>query len=453
MFWMPLQVSAEDQWHFQAALKVQEPGLTEAVLPAGLCFGQTDAGQTSHLDLSLIGPDGNPRSFELYWKEDNSTRSVVLESNKVYTDRARGLVWEGVAPKNFLIEGILIDFAAQQGMGKVTVEAKDSRGWHLLAENAALYQAEDRLKTDIHVKPAAYEHLRLSFKGYDQRFRETPFLVKTVTLSGKDKGKDYLEQTAVLHFIDNRQDRERVLSALLPGSNLWVKNLVISTSAQFQGKWKLGHEVMSGGKMQFEELFSGEVTTVGRTESEIEIQINRVWPSRSLVLKLDPEGKYLGSIKGLRIKAYLPRLVFFADTAGEYLAQSGNGSKVRVKDVPGDRDRQINKIISFSDVIENEKWRPESLVEKLSIAGGPFASFDGTSMAAPRTLRVDPSRPSNPITSSAPAAASAIPATFVEVALSRFNTIAVPSVNTGIVEIRIAATCAVVSERPVRKRV
>ncbi|MDP2156347.1 MAG: hypothetical protein Q8K68_01390, partial [Nitrospirota bacterium] len=205
-----------------------------------------------------------------------------------------------------------------------------------------------------------------------QKFRETPFLVKTVTLSGKNKAKDYYEQTIDLHGIDNKKDGERVISALLPGSSLLVKDLVISTSAQFQGRWKLGHEVMSGGKKQFEELFSGDVTSVGRRKSDIEIQINRVWPGRSLILKLDPAGKYLGSISALKITAYLPRLVFFADKAGTFLAQSGNGNKVRIKNIPGDQERQINKIISFSDVIENDKWRPESLVEKLSIAGGPF---------------------------------------------------------------------------------
>ena len=76
---VPLRTVAEEEWHYQASAAVHEPGLVEAVLPAGLFFGDDGATPVSQMDLSLIGPDGNPRSFELYWKEDNSPRSVVLK--------------------------------------------------------------------------------------------------------------------------------------------------------------------------------------------------------------------------------------------------------------------------------------------------------------------------------------------------------------------------------------
>ena len=329
-------------------------------------------GQKYLLDLSLIGPDGNPRSFELYWKEDNAVRSVVLESSRVYLDKPRGLIWEAPAPERFKIEDILIDFAGPQDMGKVSIQAKDSRGWHLLSENAALYHAEDRLKADIHIKPTEYERLRLRFMGYDKEFRETPFIVKSVTVSGKNIAKDYAENDISLHFDEEKKDDKRVISALLPGSGLWIKKLVLSTEAQFQGRWELGSMVIIGGKPQFTEFLSGNITTVGQAGAGLEIPIDRVWAGRSLVLKLDPEGKYLGSVMEMRIITNQPRIVFLADKAGVYQAQSGNGNKVPIREIPGDQKRRIDKVISFSEVTENRLWRPEGLVEKFMLEGGPF---------------------------------------------------------------------------------
>lgn len=228
--------NAAEQWHFQSELQVTERGLVEAVLPPGLFYTMDAVGQKHFLDLSLIGPDGNPRSFELYWKEDISVRSVVLESSRVYLDKRKGLIWEAPAPEKFKIEDILIDFAGSQGTGKVSIQVKDSKGWHLLSENAALYHAEDRLKADIHIEPAEYERLRLRFTGYDKEFRETPFIVKSVTVSGRKVAKDYAEKEISLHFDEYKQDDKRTISSVLPGSGLWIKKLVLSTEAQFQGR-------------------------------------------------------------------------------------------------------------------------------------------------------------------------------------------------------------------------
>ncbi|MDH4233295.1 MAG: hypothetical protein OEW04_14855, partial [Nitrospirota bacterium] len=372
IFGVPLRTSAEGQWHFQAALEVPGPGLTEALLPAGLFFSGGTTGPDSLLDLSLEGPDGNPRSFELYWKEENSTRILVLEASRVYLDKTRGLIWEAAPPRNFKIEKIHIEFAARQEMGQVSIEAMDFRGWHRLAENAALYRVEDGLKADIRIEPAVYEQLRLFFRGYDKDFRETPFLVKSVSLSGKNIAKDYAEETVNLHFIEAKQEGEKVISALFPGSGLWIKSLFVSTEAQFQGEWKLGREIIGGNGPRFQELLSGRVTTVSGKASRMEIPVNRFWPGRSLVLKLDPGGRYLGKIAGMRITTHLPRIVFFADKAGVYLAQAGSGNRALVKEFSGDPERRIDRVLSFSEVTENRTWRPESLAEKFLIKGGPF---------------------------------------------------------------------------------
>jgi hypothetical protein len=72
---------------------------------------------------------------------------------------------------------------------------------------------------------------------------------------------------------------------------------------------------------------------------------------------------------------------------------------------------------------------------------------------SPMSDFVVPLKPSPPISTIAPAADSAMPPTFAAVGLSRARAIAAASAKMGIVVMRIAAACAVVSARPARKSV
>jgi len=74
---------ADQQWHYQTSAQVEQPGLIETVLPAGVFFGTDGAARTSQLDLTLVGPDGNPRSLELFWKGDTGPRSVALKPSRL----------------------------------------------------------------------------------------------------------------------------------------------------------------------------------------------------------------------------------------------------------------------------------------------------------------------------------------------------------------------------------
>ena len=239
-----------------------------------------------------------------------------------------------------------------------------------MAENVALY--DNLSATGIEVKPAVYEQLKLSFKGYDKEFRETPFRVKSVVLSGTSTAKDFVEKPVELRFSDEKQEGTRAISSVLPGSGLWIKTVVLSTEAQFQGTWELGREAIVGGKLQFQELISGSITTVSKKASLMEIPVDRSWPGRSLVLRLHPAGTYVGRITALRITVILPRVAFYADKTGAYLARTGSGSKVFIKETPGVADRKIKNVIFFSVVKDNKQWVPEGLAEKYMIAGGPF---------------------------------------------------------------------------------
>src|SRR5574341_353804 len=248
----PPSVLADQQWHYQASAQIDKPGLIETVLPAGVFFGTDSAARTSQLDLTLVGPDGNPRSFELFWKGDTGARSVALKPASLLFDKKRMLVWEADAPKDLSVETIRIDVDAPQTMGTVKIEGRDAKGWRVLAENAALYASGGRFAAEISVKPGIYEKLRLSFKGYDQRFRETTLPVTSVTLSGKNAAQDFAQQSIPLKFSDKTDENVRVLSTTLPGLGLRIKKIEIATEAQFQGNWELGAEVVSGGKLQFE---------------------------------------------------------------------------------------------------------------------------------------------------------------------------------------------------------
>jgi len=130
----PHPVLADQQWHYQASAQVAQPGLIETVLPAGVFFGTDNAVKTSQLDLTLVGPDGNPRSFELFWKGDTGPRSVALKPSRLLFDKKRMLVWEADAPKDLLVETVRIDVDALQTMGTVKIEGLDAKGWRVLAE-------------------------------------------------------------------------------------------------------------------------------------------------------------------------------------------------------------------------------------------------------------------------------------------------------------------------------
>lgn len=368
----PHPAFADQQWHYQATAQVEKPGLIETVLPAGVFFGTDNATGTSQLDLTLVGPDNNPRSFELFWKGDTGPRSVALKPSRLLFDKKRTLVWEADAPKDLLLETIRIDVDALQTMGTAKIEGKDAKGWHVLAENAALYASGGRHAAEITVTAGIFQKLRLSFKGYDKRFRETTLPVTSVTLSGRNAAQDFAERSVPLKFSDSTDKGVRSLSATLPGLGLFIRKIELATEAQFQGTWELGAETVKGGKLEFERLFSGSVTTVGRNGSLLEIPVNAHWGTRSLVLRLDPGSRFIGAVRSLSITVNLPRMTFYADQAGAFRAQAGLGSSVNIQTVPGDKERKAGAIVAFSDVQENPQWQPESLLAKYVVAGGPF---------------------------------------------------------------------------------
>ena len=62
-------------------------------------------------------------------------------------------------------------------------------------------------------------------------------------------------------------------------------------------------------------------------------------------------------------------MVFSADTTGLYTAITGTGKKAKILQYPGDKDRNIDHILSFSTPERNKNWHSISLVEKYEIQG------------------------------------------------------------------------------------
>ena len=69
---------AEENWHTRGELAVEAAGIVETILPPELVSAADGS-----LDLTLTGPDGLARSFELYWREPVADVHQVLKAGQV----------------------------------------------------------------------------------------------------------------------------------------------------------------------------------------------------------------------------------------------------------------------------------------------------------------------------------------------------------------------------------
>ncbi len=85
-------------WEIRAELEVKKTGITEAVLIPELLFQISG----DVYDLSLTGPDGNPRPFELYMKDKTGTKEISLQPLKIELTDSGGFIWESAVPDKLL---------------------------------------------------------------------------------------------------------------------------------------------------------------------------------------------------------------------------------------------------------------------------------------------------------------------------------------------------------------
>jgi hypothetical protein len=158
---------------------------------------------------------------------------------------------------------------------------------------------------------------------------------------------------------------------MLPGSGIWIDDIKITTDALFQGAWQMGRETVSLGKREFTEVKTGSISHVDGNERIFSISVGQSWPDQVLVVRMTSKD-FFGKIQTAAIEARIPRMVFFADSAGRYKVQAGCGNRIRILDLAGDRDRKIDHEAAFSDIVDNPQYFHETLIEKYNIAGGPF---------------------------------------------------------------------------------
>jgi len=368
LFWATPDLYGAIEWRVQARLEIDAPGIVEAVLPPEL----HSSAKTDNLDLELTGPDGNPRSFELYWREPVGRSEIELAPDKFQFGKKKEFIWEGKTDKKIMADRIRIQIRDHNFVGRVDVEAYGPGGWTYLRRNEALFKTGGQGRAELEIEKGIYSRLRLRFSSFDKEYEEKFAPISNVILSGEKPGKDYVERFIRPAVRQMETDGKTEIRTILPGSGLWLQSITFRTQAQFQGSWRLGTEAIEQGKQAFLEIKSGDITRVSKERQLIAIDSNLVWPGRNLILRLDPKGKYIGAVSEFKIKVRLPRMVFSADAPGVYTAKAGAGKNAAVYQYPGDRERLIDQTAVFSAPDMNKNWRPESLVEKYGIEGGPF---------------------------------------------------------------------------------
>lgn len=356
-------------WDVRAKLVPEKPGITEAVLLPELLLQRPDKAY----DLSLSGPDGRPRSFELYMKEKTGRKEVALLPLKIELTDDGGFIWESKAPEKLLTE-IRINIADRDYTGKVHVEGKSSEGWQYIARNQAVYQSSGAARAVIDIRDGRYDTIRLHFISFDNRFKRKIVPIKDVNGVVKATGKDFAYQKIDLTGNIRRSETGGFteLKSLLPGKGINIQSVTLMARVQFQGRWEIGHEIIRHGQSRFVVIKSGNIPYVDSNKQTVTLRIDRKWPAKSLILRLKSGTGYVGEIGSLSIRARLPRMVFLADSQGDYTAYTGAGNRIAIRDYPGDSRRSEDQSAVFVQSERNPLFNTDSFVDKYRIMGGPF---------------------------------------------------------------------------------
>ncbi|MFC1884669.1 hypothetical protein ACFL2O_07855 [Thermodesulfobacteriota bacterium] len=359
---------ADGSWRTRGIIDVAAPGIVETVVPPELVSRSDDG----FMDVTLTGPDGGTRGFELYWREQMDNVSHFLTASKVTLDDQKGFVWEAALPERLLTRQLVVQVSADHYIGKVNVEGFRMGRWSILVSNAALFKAYGNLRGQIDIPKADYERLRLYFSGLDKSAKQMISPIKTVKAVGERLGKDFAKRRLSLPFQQSQTQTATVIEAVLPSKGLWLGALTVKTEAQFQGSWQVGRDTIVSGQKKFVVIKSGRVAYVGRRQQVLTIDLDNTWKGNSLVLKLDTGHRYLGAVTELTVDVRLPRMVFVADRPGRYIFYTGADQKVSVLNSPGDAQRLPDIETTVKQIEINPQWRPLPLVERFQIKGAPF---------------------------------------------------------------------------------
>lgn len=371
--------AGDASYQIGAPLTVRQPGLVEVPLPPTLHIHSTNG-----LDLRVLGPEGQNRPFELYWREEKIEETHTLQEKSAQILEKGKFRWQGSLEKPFRVRKIQAYLSAGDYVGKLDVFGLQGNSWKLLAQNAALYQVNGKSWAEVNIPEGLYQTFRLEFVSYDQKYKQKLVPLEQVDATSETAGTKYIEES--LSIIPSRVDAkdEIQLVVSLPGSGLWVKAVDLTTEEPFVGDWTLGREEIAGGKRDFVVWRQGQVESLGKGSNTLKLEINDVLNGKALLLKLHPKN-YLGAVKKCNVTFQLPRFVFKADKEGVYQVEAGAGESVSILEVPSSENRGSVETATWGIVKTNPNWKPANLLEKYHLGGGPFDG-SGYSWQAPISI-------------------------------------------------------------------
>jgi hypothetical protein len=369
-FAVPAFVSAQE-WQMQAPVTVAKSGIVEILLLPELHIQLQDG-----LDLKVMGHDGKPRAFELYWREDRGITSLQLTQDSARLENMIYIWTANIKEKDRLyVQSLKINVLASDYIGKVDIFGIKNGDWIKLADKAALYKNEGTSQGEIKINEGVYEGFRLEFTAYAKK----PVPIGQVQAIGEKQGKDYAEISVPLIFrrkdIKDANNKDMVeLTTELPGSGLYIKELELLSSTQFNGSWRLERQGIADGQNTYVHVLNGNVSGVEKGTNSLKIAVDQIWKGKILNLRLIGPDSYVSEIKHLTLKIRVPRLVFLADTAGTYNVQIGLNNQITIRDYPSDKREGTVTQAKFGMVKANPDWKPESLIKLYSLDGAAFKS-------------------------------------------------------------------------------
>ncbi|MCP4216806.1 MAG: hypothetical protein GY765_19300, partial [bacterium] len=320
---------------------------------------------------------GKPRNFELYWREKSGSCKIKLKAADIRLLKDFRFLWQSDIPDRIWMDRLEIRIDARDYVGKVRVEGFEDGEWRLLKEDAAVYKSAGRARVRVDFRPGFYEKIKLHFTSFNKKHQKRLIPIGSVTVPGTltpgwAKDGEYKESYIEPTFKRRLSENIHELETLLPGSGLWVEALELETEARFQGQWKIGGLGILEGERVFRPLSSASVPFAKSGGKTVRFHIGKRWAGKSMLLKLDAGGKFLGKVTALKLIIRRPRFIFHADMPGTYRLLTGTGASQSVREWVGEAGETADFALEFKEPVANETWRPRSILDKYKIMGGPF---------------------------------------------------------------------------------
>ncbi|GAB6097989.1 hypothetical protein JCM14469_42430 [Desulfatiferula olefinivorans] len=362
----PVVLLADVNWESRATLTVPENGLMEARLLPGLHRQIAD----SRFDLTLTGPDGRPRAFELFMRDRYERKSVDLSPKTIRLTDSGAFVWEANGPA-MTVSTLSVTASESRFVATVRAEGLTGGVWNVLADNEALYQSGSVSRARFNVPPGRYDTLRLTFAAVDGRFEKKALPIRRVIAESVEEESAYAEQNLSLPFDPVEIDDRVELKARLEGSGLFIRRLKLSSEAPFLGRFELGREEVRDGRLVFVGMISGTADTLTADGPRLGIDVNRRWPGQSLILRLYPQGAVIGA-RELSLTVHPPRVLFMADRPGDYHLSTGLSTPRNLNEFSRSDDTEHRTTLVPSQFETRPQNRVERLLAMHPAKGGPF---------------------------------------------------------------------------------